>query len=522
MAQPRAYNRTKDFTQDFGNETDHSSLNAELDAAGNSINDIRANMAILQADDGKLRPNVVTVDSIDNSVRDDLSAGIVLQVQGSVDAAATSATAAANSATAALASKTAAASSETSAAGSATAAAASASSASASAATATSEASEATDAATSAAGSASTASTAATNAAASASSASTSATSASSAATTATTKAGEASTSATNAAASASSASTSAGNAASSATAAATSATAAANSAAAINVPQTLTGKTLNLLRVKADESGYEHRTASQVRSDIGAAASTEITFHGQCRLTKSGSNLLLSRFNGNKLAINGVIEAIPSAGVTLAPTGLVVSTLYYIYAYMNAGVMTLEALTTTHATDATTGVEIKSGDATRTLVGMARPTTGPAWTYSATDKSVRSWFNDRGIAAGGVSANQATTSATLTNVASVPVNALMWSGEQVVVNGSGTILAGGASAGATLATLPAINGATVGGGSTATAANGAYSPYAYTYYQDVAADGYFTYQTFASTSIANASTWAAIFTSIASRRTNG
>jgi hypothetical protein len=39
-------------------------------------------------------------------------------------------------------------------------------------------------------------------------------------------------------------------------------------------VPQALTGKALNLLRVKADESGYEHRTALQARSDIGAAAS--------------------------------------------------------------------------------------------------------------------------------------------------------------------------------------------------------------------------------------------------------
>ena len=64
MAQPPAYNRTKDFAEDFGNETDHSALNAELDRASNSINDIRTNLAILQADDGKLRPAVVTSDSL--------------------------------------------------------------------------------------------------------------------------------------------------------------------------------------------------------------------------------------------------------------------------------------------------------------------------------------------------------------------------------------------------------------------------------------------------------------------------
>ena len=64
MAQPPAYNREKNFTLNSGRETDHSALNAELDRASNSINDIRANLAILQADDGKLRPFVVTSDSL--------------------------------------------------------------------------------------------------------------------------------------------------------------------------------------------------------------------------------------------------------------------------------------------------------------------------------------------------------------------------------------------------------------------------------------------------------------------------
>lgn len=46
MVQPPAYNRSKDFTENFGTETDHTVLNAELDTAANSINDIRANLAI--------------------------------------------------------------------------------------------------------------------------------------------------------------------------------------------------------------------------------------------------------------------------------------------------------------------------------------------------------------------------------------------------------------------------------------------------------------------------------------------
>ena len=70
MAQPPAYSREKDFTQNFGNETDHAALNAEFDRASNSINDIRTNLAILQADDGKIRASSITTDSLDQEVLD--------------------------------------------------------------------------------------------------------------------------------------------------------------------------------------------------------------------------------------------------------------------------------------------------------------------------------------------------------------------------------------------------------------------------------------------------------------------
>lgn len=112
MGQPPAYNRTKDFTEDFGSETDHSALNAELDAAGNSINDIRANLAILQADDGKLRPSVVTADSISADLRTDL-------INGAASGAADAATTANNAAAAAAASANAASDSAAAASGSA-------------------------------------------------------------------------------------------------------------------------------------------------------------------------------------------------------------------------------------------------------------------------------------------------------------------------------------------------------------------------------------------------------------------
>lgn len=70
--QPPMYERNKDFTEDFGTETDHSSLNAELDAASNSINDIRANLALIQADDGKIRAQAITKDSLAPDVQADI------------------------------------------------------------------------------------------------------------------------------------------------------------------------------------------------------------------------------------------------------------------------------------------------------------------------------------------------------------------------------------------------------------------------------------------------------------------
>jgi hypothetical protein len=157
---------------------------------------------------------------------------------------------------------------------------------------------------------------------------------------------------------------------------------------------------------------------------------------HGQCKLVKTGANLVLMPVNGNRLTVNGVTCTIPAAGVSLAPTGLAVGTLYYVYAVATAGVITsLEASTTAHATSATAGnigLEIKSGDDTRTLVGMARVITGPAWQDTLAQRYVRSWFNDRGIE----TSVAFTTSRTVTVTAAAEVHTeirnelLLWAGE--------------------------------------------------------------------------------------------
>lgn len=148
-----------------------------------------------------------------------------------------------------------------------------------------------------------------------------------------------------------------------------------------------------------------------------------------ECRLTLSGGNLLLSRVDGRRLTINGTAQLIPQAGITLAATGLTPSTLYYIYAYMNAGTMTLEASATAPATDATTGIQIKTGDATRTLVGMARPITGPAWADSAKQRFVLSYYNRvKKHAEGNFTATRSTTSGTFVEInTEIRIEFLAW-----------------------------------------------------------------------------------------------
>lgn len=155
---------------------------------------------------------------------------------------------------------------------------------------------------------------------------------------------------------------------------------------------------------------------------------------HGQCRLALSGGNLKLSPFNGDKLVINGVTQSVPSAGVTLAATGLSVGTVYNVYAFMSGATMTLEASTSVHVTDTAAGnvgVEIKTGNPTHTLVGMARIVTGPAFADSATQRFVLSYFNRAEIVAiNALSANFSTTSTTDVDV--MPSNKaefLSWSG---------------------------------------------------------------------------------------------
>lgn len=189
-------------------------------------------------------------------------------------------------------------------------------------------------------------------------------------------------------------------------------------------------------------EAGTETalRSMSPLRVKQAIDALSASSGHGQCYLTKSGANLLLSPKDGNTLLIDGVAQTIPSAGVTLAPPATS-GTTYFIYVYMNAGTMTLEASATAHATDSTTGVEIKSGDSTRSLVGMAR-TVSSAWVDSATQRFVISYFNRKDKTAVynlGSSRSTASGSYAITNAADI-CEYLTWADEGVLVSGTASI----------------------------------------------------------------------------------
>lgn len=266
-------------------------------------------------------------------------------------------------------------------------------------------------------------------------------------------------------------------------------------------------------------------KSATDLFVDFDALRAT-VQAVGQCQLTKSGAALLMSPFNGNQITIGNAIQAIPSAGVSLAATSLLsltatttrsiasnvalighgalasaipvgtkvnvyglggdpayngvktvtasstVSTsyacvaanegstadtngnilpMYFVYAFMNAGVMTLEASITGHVTNTTNGVEIKSGDATRTFVGLCALVAG-AFVDTTTQSFVRSWFNRKSLfLRNNFTAARSTTSSTPVEInAEIRILFLTFANEVVKFSGVGAaaVNAGGGGAG--------------------------------------------------------------------------
>lgn len=175
----------------------------------------------------------------------------------------------------------------------------------------------------------------------------------------------------------------------------------------------------------------------------------------GQCRLTyTSAIQLTLVPYNGNFLTINGTIQTVPSGGVTLSNAGLTLSTLYYVYAFMSASVMTLEASTTAYAVSTADGTYIKTADATRALVGMVYVNGTTQFDDSLGKRNVASWFNRRirnitGASTGGANTN----SAVVVEIATAArVEACVWADDDIWMFVNGTV------AGSASPTAPTVN----------------------------------------------------------------
>jgi len=151
----------------------------------------------------------------------------------------------------------------------------------------------------------------------------------------------------------------------------------------------------------------------------------------GQCQLRyTNATTITLSRYNGRYLLINGAFEEVPAAGVTLGTSGLSSATVYYVYAYMNSGTMTLEASATAYDEDSTYGNKIKTGDATRSLVGLIRTDGSTQFSAALT----RSWFNRAyAVQSAWFTAARTTTSTSYVEINSeIRVPFLVWDGEIV------------------------------------------------------------------------------------------
>lgn len=88
------------------------------------------------------------------------------------------------------------------------------------------------------------------------------------------------------------------------------------------------------------------------------------------------------------------------SPAVTISNAGLTANTSYYAYAFDNASATQLEFSATGHVTDSAFGVEVKSGDPSRTLVGMVRTGAGTPGVFQLDSQllGVLSWFARRRV----------------------------------------------------------------------------------------------------------------------------
>ncbi|GJH05045.1 hypothetical protein [Paraburkholderia terrae] len=162
---------------------------------------------------------------------------------------------------------------------------------------------------------------------------------------------------------------------------------------------------------------------------------------HGQCRLSvASATSLKLSPYNGRNVVVNGLPLQIPAAGITVTNAGLTASTLYYVYLAGTTAASALVLSTTGHVNGAN-GVEVKSGDATQTLVGMIYTNASSQFVDSSTSRYCLNWFNRRNLQANAQGLNLTTTSLSAVELSTtLRCGFLNWADEQVYASAAGNM----------------------------------------------------------------------------------
>ncbi len=128
------------------------------------------------------------------------------------------------------------------------------------------------------------------------------------------------------------------------------------------------------------------------------------------------------------------------STPVTLSNSGLSADTLYYIYVFDNSNTLTLEASTTGHEQDAAFGVRVKSGDRTRTLVGMVQVLSS-GFADHASGRLTATWFGRRlreAHAVGGLGSGTTTSTAYVSLGIESVVGVVTWGGEELTCTSGG------------------------------------------------------------------------------------
>lgn len=154
---------------------------------------------------------------------------------------------------------------------------------------------------------------------------------------------------------------------------------------------------------------------------------------------------------NASGQANGGMNWPVP-AGLTVSNGGLAANTLYYIYVKIAAGTLALDTPSTTGYAIAANGMPQKSGDVTRTLVGMAFTNGSGQFVSQDGALQVRPYFQ-RPLqrSRSNFSANQTTNSSTLAEIdTSIRNSVLVWSGEDVTFATSGSTTTSTANAAVT------------------------------------------------------------------------